>query len=127
QVLARRPRGPAPVPLRGGSDVAYPKLVSASPTDLLHDDPFRLSPVAARFPHNQSGQVRWQPRPAGAYDCRRELAEQPENALMTITSLLRYLIGNRQAILEIAASPPALPGNQLALFVLPEPLPSHPV
>lgn len=40
-----------------GSDVAYRKLVSPSPSDLLPEDQFGLYAVAARFPHNLSGQV----------------------------------------------------------------------
>ncbi len=31
---------------------------------------FRLYAVAARFPHNLAGQVPWQQRQAGVYDCR---------------------------------------------------------
>jgi hypothetical protein len=53
-----------------GLDVAYRKLVSPSPSDLLPDDHFGLYAVAARFPHNLSGQVPWQQRQAGVYDCR---------------------------------------------------------
>src|ERR1700724_3749736 len=40
--------------------VAYRKLVSRSPTNLLLEDSFGLYAVAARFPHNLSGQVPWQ-------------------------------------------------------------------
>ena len=39
------------------SDVAYRKLVSPSPSELLPEDEFGLYAVAARFPHNLSGQV----------------------------------------------------------------------
>jgi hypothetical protein len=53
-----------------GADVAYRKLVSPSPSDLLPDDQFGLYAVAARFPHNLSQQVPWQQRQAGVYDCR---------------------------------------------------------
>jgi hypothetical protein len=53
-----------------GHYVAYRKLVSPSPTDLLPEDHFRLYAVCARFPHNLSGQVPWQERQAGVYDCR---------------------------------------------------------
>jgi hypothetical protein len=53
-----------------GADVAYRKLVSPSPTDLLPDDQFGLYAVAARFPHNLSGQVPWQAVQTGVYDCR---------------------------------------------------------
>jgi hypothetical protein len=53
-----------------GHYVAYRKLVSASPSELLAEDHFRLYAVCARFPHNLSGQVPWQQRQAGVYDCR---------------------------------------------------------
>jgi hypothetical protein len=53
-----------------GADVAYRKLVSPSPSQLLPDDQFGLYAVAARFPHNLSGQVPWQRVGAGVYDCR---------------------------------------------------------
>jgi hypothetical protein len=53
-----------------GSDVAYRKLVSPSPSDLLPDDQFGLYAVTARFPHNLSGQVPWQRVQEGVYDCR---------------------------------------------------------
>jgi hypothetical protein len=49
--------------------VAYRKLVSPSPSVLLPEDHFRLCAVTARFPHNLSGQVPWQERQAGVYDC----------------------------------------------------------
>ncbi len=53
-----------------GADVAYRKLVSPSPSDLLPDDQFGLYAVTARFPHNLSGQVPCKQRQAGVYDCR---------------------------------------------------------
>src|SRR5438552_16000558 len=53
-----------------GLDVAYRKLVSPSPSELLPEDQFGLYAVTARFPHNLSGQVPWQQRQAGVYDCR---------------------------------------------------------
>jgi hypothetical protein len=53
-----------------GLDVAYRKLVSPSPSELLPDDQFGLYAVVARFPHNLSGQVPWQQRQAGVYDCQ---------------------------------------------------------
>src|ERR1700722_3177537 len=43
-----------------GLDVAYRKLVSLSPSELLPEDQFGLYAVTARFPHNLSGQVPWQ-------------------------------------------------------------------
>src|SRR4051794_14189550 len=53
-----------------GADVAYRKLVSPSPSDLLSEDQFGLYAVSARFPHNLSGQVPWRQVQAGVYDCR---------------------------------------------------------
>jgi hypothetical protein len=53
-----------------GHFVAYRKLVSPSPSDLLAPERFRLYAVCARFPHNLAGQVPWQPQQAGVYDCR---------------------------------------------------------
>jgi hypothetical protein len=53
-----------------GADVAYRKLVSPTPSALLPQDQFGLYAVAARFPHNLSGQVPWQRVQAGVYDCR---------------------------------------------------------
>jgi hypothetical protein len=52
-----------------GADVAYRKLVSPTPSQLLPDDQFGLYAVAARFPHNLSGQVPWQTVQQGVYDC----------------------------------------------------------
>jgi hypothetical protein len=52
------------------SDVAYRKLVSPSPSELLPDNRFGLYAVAARFPHNLSGQVPGQRIQAGVEDCR---------------------------------------------------------
>ncbi|MGH7174559.1 MAG: hypothetical protein ACRELG_30190 [Gemmataceae bacterium] len=45
--------------------VAYRKLVSPSPSELLSPERFRLYAVAARFPHNLAGQMPWQQRQAG--------------------------------------------------------------
>ena len=53
-----------------GADVAYRKLVSPSPSELLPDDQFGLFAVAARFPRDLSEQVPWQQRQAGVYDYR---------------------------------------------------------
>jgi hypothetical protein len=52
-----------------GAGVAYRKLVSPSPSRLLPEDQFGLYAVAARFPHNLSGQVPWHRVQAGVYDC----------------------------------------------------------
>jgi hypothetical protein len=53
-----------------GADVAYRKLVSTEPSELLPADQFALYAVAARFPHNLSQQVPWQKVQDGVYDCR---------------------------------------------------------
>lgn len=53
-----------------GADVAYRKLVSPAPDELLPVDHFGLYAVAARFPHNLSEQVPWQRVQAGVYDYR---------------------------------------------------------
>ncbi len=54
-----------------GYYVAYRKLVSPSPSELLPEDRFRLYAVCARFPHNLvAAQLPWQERQAGVYDCR---------------------------------------------------------
>ncbi len=53
-----------------GHYVAYRKLVSPTPSDLLPEDRFGLYAVCARFPHNLAAQVPWQPVQAGVYDCR---------------------------------------------------------
>jgi hypothetical protein len=53
-----------------GADVAYRKLVSPAPSELLPEDQFGLYAVAARFPQNLSRQVPWQRVQAGVYDCR---------------------------------------------------------
>ena len=53
-----------------GHYVAYRKLASRSPSELLPEDRFRLYAVCARFPHNLSAQVPWLERRAGVYDCR---------------------------------------------------------
>lgn len=53
-----------------GSYVAYRKLISPSPSDLLPADRFRLYAVCTRFPHNLAGQLPWQEQQIGVYDCR---------------------------------------------------------
>jgi hypothetical protein len=52
-----------------GHYVAYRKLVSASPSALVSEDQFRLYGVSARFPQKLAGQVPWQERQPGVYDC----------------------------------------------------------
>jgi hypothetical protein len=83
--------------------VAYRKLVSRSPSDLLAADRFRLYAVAARFPHNLAGQVPWQERQAGVYDCRwgtdvvrvivaGQLSRESHNAPLHLFSASRELL-----------------------------------
>jgi hypothetical protein len=86
-----------------GLDVAYRKLVSPAPSELLPDDHFGLCAVAARFPHNLSGQVPWQRVQAGVYDCRwgtdtirvlvaGELPREPHNAPLHLFSASPELV-----------------------------------
>jgi len=83
-----------------GHYVAYSKLASASPSQLLPEDRFRLYAVCARFPHNLSGQVPWQEQQAGVYDCRwgtdvvrvivaGQLSREPHNAPLHLFSASR--------------------------------------
>jgi hypothetical protein len=77
--------------------VAYRKLVSTSPSELLPEDQFRLYAVCARFPQKLSGQVAWHERQAGVYDCQwatdtvrvivaGELPREPHNAPLHLFS-----------------------------------------
>ncbi|HZY84685.1 MAG TPA: hypothetical protein VFE78_07630 [Gemmataceae bacterium] len=86
-----------------GHYVAYRKLVSPSPSELLPEENFRLYAVCARFPHNLSGQVPWQTSQAGVYDCRwgtdavrvvvaGELPRQPHNAPLHLFSASPELV-----------------------------------
>src|SRR4051812_19386420 len=74
-----------------GHYVAYRKLVSRSPSDLLAEDRFRLFAVTARYPRDLADQVPWRRLRAGVYDCRwgtdtirvvvsGELPREPHNA-----------------------------------------------
>jgi hypothetical protein len=87
-----------------GHYVAYRKLVSRAPSELLAEDQFRLYAVAARYPHNLSGQVPWQRVQAGVYDCRwgtdtirvvvaGELAREEHNAPFHLFSAAPDLLG----------------------------------
>ena len=87
-----------------GYYVAYRKLVSRSPSDLLPADHFRLYAVCARFPHNLAGQTPWQQRQAGVYDCRwgldtirvvvaGQLPREAHNAPLHLFSASPELIG----------------------------------
>jgi hypothetical protein len=49
--------------------VAYRKLVSQSPSDLLPEDRFKLHAVCARVQQNLTGRIPWQRRLPGVYDC----------------------------------------------------------
>jgi hypothetical protein len=80
-----------------GFDVAYRKLVSPSPSELLPEDQFGLYAVTARFPHHLAGRIPWQQRQAGVYDCRwgtdtvrvivaGELPREPHNAPLHLFS-----------------------------------------
>lgn len=53
-----------------GHYVAYRKLVSPSPSELLPEDQFGLYAVAARRPDNLAGRVPWHQVQAGVYDCQ---------------------------------------------------------
>lgn len=53
-----------------GHYVAYRKMVSSKPTDLISEEQFRLYAVCARFPQNLSSQVAWREWLAGVYDCQ---------------------------------------------------------
>ena len=87
-----------------GHYVAYRKLVSPSPSELLPEDLFQLYAVCARFPHNLAGQVPWQERQAGVYDCQwgldvvrvivaGELPREPHNAPLHLFSASPQLFG----------------------------------
>ncbi|HVS39834.1 MAG TPA: hypothetical protein VMS17_30025, partial [Gemmataceae bacterium] len=83
--------------------VAYRKLVSPSPSDLLPPDRFQLYALTARFPHNLSQQVPWQEQQAGVYHCRwgldavrvivaGQLPREPRNAPLHLFSASPELI-----------------------------------
>ena len=84
--------------------VAYRKLVSPSPSDLLAEDRFRLYAVCARFPHNLAARLPWQRLRPGVYDCRwgldtvrvvvaRQLPREPRNAPLHLFSASPELVG----------------------------------
>ncbi len=87
-----------------GHYVAYRKLVSRSPSELLAEDRFGLYAVAARFPQALSGQVPWEHVQAGVYDCRwgtdtvrvvvaGELPREAQNAPLHLFSASPELVG----------------------------------
>ena len=86
-----------------GHYVAYRKLVSPSPSELLPEDQFGLYAVCARFPQQLSGQVPWQPVQPGVYDClwgtdtirvvvAGELPREPHNAPLHLFSAAPELV-----------------------------------
>jgi hypothetical protein len=111
-----------------GADVAYRKLVSPSPSELLPDDQFGLYAVAARFPHNLSGQVPWQRVRAGVYDCRwgtdtirvvvaGELPQEPHNAPLHLFSASPELVAfGRSAYRQRSANTSGLLGQLFEEF-----------
>jgi hypothetical protein len=87
-----------------GHYVAYRKLVSPSPSELLPKDRFRLYAVCSRYPHNLAGQVPWQQHQAGVYDCQwgldavrvivaGELPREKHNAPLHLFSASSELVG----------------------------------
>jgi hypothetical protein len=108
--------------------VAYRKLVSPSPSELLSADRFRLYAVASRFPHNLAGQVPWQERQAGVYDCSwgldvvrvvvaGQLPREARNAPLHLFSALPELVGFGQgAYHQRSAETSRLLGELLKTF-----------
>jgi hypothetical protein len=87
-----------------GHYVAYRKMVSRSPSELLPEEQFRLYVVCARFPHNLAGRVPWQQRQPGVYDCQwatdvirvivaGQLAREAHNAPLHLFSASPDLVG----------------------------------
>jgi len=87
-----------------GHSVAYRKLVSPSPSELLPEDRFGLYAVTARHPDRLSGQVPWQRVQAGVYDCQwgtdtirvvvaGELPREAHNAPLHLFSASPELVG----------------------------------
>jgi hypothetical protein len=99
--------------------VAYRKLVSVSPSELLPEEAFRLYAVCARFPQNLSGQVPWQEQQAGVYNCRwgtdeirvivaGNLAREPRNAPLHLFSASPELIGFGSAAYKLRSQETSL-------------------
>jgi hypothetical protein len=89
-----------------GHYVAYRKLVSESPSELLGEDEFGLYAVTARHPDRLSSQVPWRQVQPGVYDCpwgtdtvrvvvAGELPQEPQNAPL-------HLFSARPAIVDFA-------------------------
>jgi hypothetical protein len=87
-----------------GHSVAYRKLVSPSPSDLLPEENFRLYAVSARFPHNLSLQAPWRELQPGVYDCQwgtdvvrvvvaGQLLREAHNAPLHLFSASAELVG----------------------------------
>ena len=87
-----------------GHSVAYRKLVSPSPSELLPEDQFGLYAVTARHPDRLSGRVPWQRVQAGVYDCQwgtdtihvvvaGELPREAHNAPLHLFSASPELVG----------------------------------
>lgn len=87
-----------------GHYVAYRKLASPTPSNLLAEDQFQLYAVCARFPQGLSTQIAWQERQAGVYDCRwgtdnvrvvvvGELPREAHNAPLHLFSASPELVG----------------------------------
>lgn len=77
--------------------VAYRKLVSRSPSQMLAESEFHLYAVCAHYPHNLANQVLWQERQVGVYDSTwgtdtvrvvvaGQLPHQPHNAPLHLFS-----------------------------------------
>ncbi len=106
-----------------GADVAYRKLVSPSPSDLLPAEQFGLYAVAARSPHQLAQQVPWQKVQDGVYDCRwgtdtvrvlvaGELPREPHNAPLHLFSAQPELLDfGRNAYQRRSANTSALLGQ----------------
>ncbi|MBO0698061.1 MAG: hypothetical protein J2P46_06690 [Zavarzinella sp.] len=87
-----------------GHSVAYRKLVSPSPSELIPEDQFGLYAVAARHPDRLSAQVPWERVGPGVYDCRwgtdtvrlvvaGELPREAHNAPLHLFSARPALVG----------------------------------
>jgi hypothetical protein len=90
-----------------GHYVAYRKIVSASTSDLLPEEQFRLYAICARFPERLSTQVPWQKVQSGVYDCKwgidtirivvaKELSREAHNAALHLFSASPELVGYGQ-------------------------------
>jgi len=86
-----------------GHSVAYRKLTSPSPSELLPEDRFGLYAVTARHPDRLSGRIPWERVGPGVYDCQwgtdrirvvvaGELPQEPHNAPLHLFSARATLI-----------------------------------